>query len=449
LSETLQAVKPDPATSGKFRKETEVGSVFVSNYPAYSFWKPDYVAEFDKSLHSSPKLDVPMGLYFHIPFCRKRCKFCYFKVYTGKNSDEIQTYLDALAAEVELYAEMPAIINRPLNHIYFGGGTPSFISTKHLQSLVDRAKAAMPWENVEEVAFECEPGTLTQSKLETIKEIGVTRLSLGIENFNDEILQENGRAHLTKEIDRVKPWIKELGFDLLNIDLIAGMVGETWDTWKETVRKAIDYDADSITTYQMELPFNTVYSKQILDGKETQVVADWPTKWEWNDYAIEELTAAGYEISSAYTMVRKGKNRTFVYRDALWHGGDIVSTGVASFGHLSGVHVQNSSNWGEYIEKVGMGKLPLDRAFPTTERDRLTRELILQTKLGRVEPQYFQSKFNVNILSEFRPAYEKLRSEGMLDFNENEIKLTRKGLLRVDGLLPEFYEARYRNSRYT
>ena len=103
----------------------------------------------------------------------------------------------------------------------------------------------MPWDSAEEVAFECEPGTLTQGKLEAIKEIGVTRLSLGVENLNDDILAENGRAHLSKEVYRVMPWIDALDFDQVNIDLIAGMVGETWDSWRDTVQRTIDLNPDS------------------------------------------------------------------------------------------------------------------------------------------------------------------------------------------------------------
>ena len=449
MSETTQTLKPDPATSGKFRKETEIGSVFVSNYPAYSFWNQDYMPEFEKVLQSSPQPSTPLGLYMHIPFCRKRCKFCYFKVYTGKNSSEIQTYLNALSTEIDISSQKPAFKDRSLKFVYFGGGTPSFISAKHLKQLFDRARQAISWENVDEVAFECEPGTLTQTKLEAIKEIGVTRLSLGIENFNDNILQENGRAHLVKEIFRVSPWIKELDFDQVNIDLIAGMVGESWDTWKDTVQQTVDYDADSVTIYQMELPFNTVYSKEIMEENGKVLVANWETKREWHDYAIEELIKAGYEISSAYTLVKKNKDVSFVYRDALWQGSDMLSTGVASFGHLSGIHYQNTSNWNEYVEKLKEGKLPINRVFPTTVRDRLIRELILQTKSGRIDLSYFYNKFNVDVLSEFNSIYQKLQSDKLLDFDETEIKLTRKGLLRVDGLLPLFYDDQYKNTRYT
>src|SRR5204863_9013432 len=124
-------------------------------------------------------------------------------------------------------------------------------------------QAFLPWDKAEEVTFECEPGTLQQHKLETLKELGVSRLSLGIENFDDKILETNGRAHLSAEIFRAYGWARDLKFPQINIDLIAGMVGETWDNWKDCVRKTIDLAADSVTIYQMELPFNTVFSKEL------------------------------------------------------------------------------------------------------------------------------------------------------------------------------------------
>jgi oxygen-independent coproporphyrinogen-3 oxidase len=394
-----------------------------------------------------------MGLYLHVPFCRRRCNFCYFRVYIDKNADQIQSYLDALAREVELYAEKPAVSERPLDFVYFGGGTPSYIAVKHLRGLLDRVKAAKPWDRVQEVTFECEPGTLTESKVAAYREIGVTRLSLGIENWNDEILRENGRAHVTKEIHRCLPWIAEQDFDQLNVDLIAGMVGETWESWKETVERTIEVDPDSVTIYQMELPYNTRYSKEILAGGESPV-AGWETKRAWHRYAIERLGEAGYEVSSAYTMVKhkpgkEGKS-AFAYRDSLWHGADLIGTGVASFGHLSGYHFQNVSSWGGYLEKLEAGELPLDRAFETTGTERLTRELILQMKLGRLDLDYFRDKFDVDPLDDFRDAFERLQEREMLEVHDgSEVRLTSRGLLQVDTLLPEFYDPKYRGARYT
>src|SRR3954463_15246349 len=218
---------------------TEVGNYFVSNYPPFSQWKPEFVPQALDALAQPARVDDPLGLYIHIPFCRKRCLFCYFKVYTDKNSSEIEIYLNALIKEMELYSRTPAFQGRQLRFAYFGGGTPSYISEKQLHYLVDGLSAHVSWSNAEEVTFECEPGTLRKSKLETLKEIGVTRLSLGIEHFNDDILEANGRAHLSAEVYQAYKWAREVGFPQINIDLIAGMMGESDDRWRDTVRRAL------------------------------------------------------------------------------------------------------------------------------------------------------------------------------------------------------------------
>jgi oxygen-independent coproporphyrinogen-3 oxidase len=243
---------------------TEVGNYFVSNYPPFSQWTPEAVGEALAALAEPPRKNDPLGLYIHIPFCRKRCKFCYFKVYTDKNASEIEVYLDALIKENEIYSRSPAFEGRQLRFAYFGGGTPSYVSEKQLHYLVQGLNAHVSWSNAEEVTFECEPGTLQKSKLEALKEIGVTRLSLGIEHFDDEILAANGRAHLSPEIYRAYQWAREVDFPQINIDLISGMMGESEEKWRETVRRAIELEADSVTIYQMELPYNTVISQDIL-----------------------------------------------------------------------------------------------------------------------------------------------------------------------------------------
>ena len=428
-----------------------MGSEFVSNYPPYSFWNEAAVKEVPKILDTpSPSEDIPLGLYLHIPFCRKRCKFCYFKVYTDKNASDIRGYLDALATEIENYSQKPRFRERPLHFVYFGGGTPSYISARHLIEFVDRIKQVMPWDSTEEVVFECEPGTLTRAKIEAIREIGVTRVSLGVENMNDEILSRNGRAHVTKEIYEVMPIVKELGFDQVNVDLISGMVGETWETWKATVRKTIDLDPDMVTIYQMELPHNTVYSRAITSQDASRpVIADWETKRAWHDYAIERCMESGYDSTSAYTLSMKGKSFDFVYGDALWHSADMLGTGVSAFSHVGGMHFQNHSHWDEYLDPARRGELSINRAYKPSDEERMTREMILQLKLGVINPSYFQNKFNVDILSKFKAAYTRLEADGMLKVKDDEIRMTRKGLLRVDHLLPNFYDPVYQNSRYT
>ena len=166
-------------------------------------------------------------------------------------------------------------------------------------------KELLPWDEAQEVTFECEPGTLTETKLKVIREIGVTRLSLGIENFDDHILEINGRAHGSKEIDRAYDFARSVGFPQINIDLIAGMVGETDRNWQECVRKTIALAPDSVTIYQMEIPFNTTIFKEMKAGGETVApVADWETKRQWVRDAFAELERAGYHVGSAYTAVK-------------------------------------------------------------------------------------------------------------------------------------------------
>lgn len=441
--------QPEPATTPHAGNQTEVGSVFVSNYPPFSAWQREGLEAAEEALEQPPKAGRDLGLYLHIPFCRKRCKFCYFRVYTDKNSDEIRTYVDALANEVELLADHPAVAGRLPTFVYFGGGTPSFIAAAHLRALTARLQQAIPWSATEEIAFECEPGTLTRSKLEAIREIGVTRLSLGIESFDDRILSENGRAHVSTEIYRCLPWIEELDFDQLNIDLIAGMVGETWQTWRENIRRILEIEPDSVTIYQMELPFNTRYSQNILDGSFAQPLADWHTKRAWHDYAFEELGKAGYQVSSAYTMVKDRDSCRFVYRDSVWQGCDLLGTGVASFSHVNHVHFQNVDGWGEYLATIAKGQLPTGRIYRTSERDRLIREFILQLKLGEIDSGYFRRQYGIEVTEEFADPLDRLESQGMLAATETGVQLTRKGLLRVDTLLPEFYDPQYRGARYT
>ena len=307
------------------------------------------------------------------------------------------------------------------------------------------------WDGAEEVTFECEPGTLSETKVKTLRDVlGVTRLSLGIENFNDEILEENGRAHLSKQVFKAWEWIQAADFYNVNIDLISGMVGETWDNWRENIRRTIELSPESVTIYQMELPFNTVYSKDLLDGtKKESPVANWQTKRDWVDYAFDELGAAGYSVSSAYTMVKDRSKVNFSYRDNLWHGSDLLATGIASFGHVGGVHYQNVPKMEDYLGRIEAGDLPLGRGYVPTEHQSLIREMVLLLKRGFLDRSYFVDKFGVDIVDRWSDVWRGYQEEGLASVDEDQVRVTREGLLRVDSLLPAFFEPQFQNVRYT
>jgi oxygen-independent coproporphyrinogen-3 oxidase len=433
--------------------QTEVGSYFVATYPPFSVWTADAVErEALPALNAPPVAGVPLGMYLHIPFCRKRCHFCYFRVYTDKNANEVTDYLDTLAREWEIYAALPAIAGRPINFVYFGGGTPSFLSTRQLRGLVDKLSAVSPWRDAEEITFECEPGTLAGDKLQVIRDIGVTRLSLGVENFNDELLELNGRAHRSPEIFKAYDQARALGFPQINIDLIAGMLGETEENWQVCVQKTLELAPDSITIYQMELPYNTAISGDLIKktGKFKEPVANWTTKRRWVREAFEALERAGYHVRSAYTAVRNPERTRFIYTDRLWQGADMAGLGVASFGHINGVHVQNLDTWEPYSAAIKAGGVALSRAYRPVGEERMIRELVLQLKFGSIRPAYFRDKYSVDVLERFREQFDALETEGYLgQATADIVQLTREGLLRVDVLLRRFFHPRYVDVRYT
>ncbi|MGA9772244.1 MAG: coproporphyrinogen-III oxidase family protein [Blastocatellia bacterium] len=435
-------------TSDSTKTTTEVGNYFVATYPPFSQWKAEYIPRAIEALDAPPRIEDPLGLYLHIPFCRKRCKFCYFKVYTDKNAAEIEQYIQALIKENEIYSRTNAFQGRQLRFAYFGGGTPSYISERQLNNLVEGLSRHISWENAEEVTFECEPGTLRKSKLETLKAMGVTRLSLGIEHFDDDILEANGRAHLSAEVYEAYRWAREVDFPQINIDLIAGMMGESEDRWRETVRRALELEPDSVTIYQMELPYNTVISQDMIKKGLSSPIADWPTKRRWVDYAFEKFQERGYRVASAYTLATTKKPCRFIYTDALWHGGDMIGLGVSSFSHFGGVNFQNAPQVEDYLRVLDTDKLQLWRALPLTAKQMLIREMILQLKTGVIDTEYFSRKFGTDVWQEFHSVYEELEKAGLLERLDAKIALTRRGLLEVDHFLSEFFEPELRSVRY-
>ena len=427
---------------------TTTGNYFVANYPPFSTWRVEDAHVAKERLAMAPAPETPFGLYVHIPFCRKRCDFCYFRVYTDKNSSAVRRYLDAVIEEARMHAARAAVTGRKPEFVYFGGGTPSYLSVDQLKTLFDGLQQHIPWSGAGEVTFECEPGTLQQKKLRTLKELGVTRLSLGVENFDADILERNNRAHRAKEIDRAYGFARDAGFRQVNIDLIAGMIGETDANWQNCIKRTLELAPDSVTIYQMEIPFNTTVAKRMKDGQqEVAPVADWATKRRWVHEAFQALEQAGYYIGSAYTAAR-GDEATFLYRDGLWHGADLLGLGVASFGHIGGVHYQNVHDFDPYLECIERGGIPVHRALELTDDQRLIREFILQLKLGKVDTRYFTDKFGVDPLKRFAAPLQQHADDGYLRIDGTRVEIARHGLLQVDRLLHDFFPEEHRAVRY-
>lgn len=430
-------------------EETTVGNYFVANYPPFGFWTPGDVPSMHDALGSPPRPDTRMGVYAHIPFCRKRCHFCYFRVYTDKNSKDIRRYLDAMIAELRVLASSPIVGGRRPSFIYFGGGTPSYLSPEQFRYLSDEMKALLPWDGAEEITLEAEPGTLNERKLVAIREMGVTRLSLGIEHFDDRILEVNGRAHRGKEIHRAYDFARSIGFPEINIDLIAGMLEDTEAGWCDTIRRAIDLQPDTVTIYQMEVPYNTtIYQRMRSEGSLQAPVIDWATKRRWVDRAFRAFEEAGYTVTSATTVVKDPRRNRFVYRQGLFDGSDVLSVGVSAFGHVRGVNYQNEHDFEPYIEAVGRRGLPTYRAYALGDDERYIRELALQLKSGRIEREPFARKFGTDPAVRFAPQIEALQREGRLRVTEAHLEFTRESMLEADRLIFDFFRPEHQRGRF-
>jgi oxygen-independent coproporphyrinogen-3 oxidase len=428
--------------------EPAVGNYFVAAYPPFSCWVPSQIHAVEEAL-LRPAPNEPLGIYVHIPFCQKKCDYCYFLSSAGASYDGVNHYLETVTQELALYTQRPAVNGRPLSFVYIGGGTPSILTPYQVRCLGDGLQRVLPWKNVKEVTFECAPRSVRPDLLESLLEIGVTRISMGVQSFDNKLLRINGRIHLVQDVLRAYALLKEMGFGWINLDLMVGLMEETWANWQDSVRRMIELGPDSVTIYQTEIPYNTQLYRQLEAGCLPATPVPWKLKRARLQYAFEEFGKAGYTVVSGYSMVKDPARHRFLYQHELWRGGDMIGLGVASFSYFGGVHFQNEVALGNYEAKVRNKSLPLQRAFRLTDHNQMVREFILQLKRGEVSAGAFQTKFAVDIIKVFARPLQSLADEGFSTYDERGVRLTPEGLLRVDRLLPRFYEREVKNIRYT
>ena len=275
----------------------------------------------------------------------------------------MQGYLDVLAREWELYNEQPAIAGRPLNFVYFGGGTPSYLSVRQLEiaRLAHGRRQLVARRRGNHVRVRA--GHAHREQAGRAFAGSASRVSASASRTSTiAILEANGRAHRSPEIGKAYEFARSLDFPQINIDLIAGMLGETDDNWRR-VRREDDRDG---ARQRHHLPDGAAvqhdHQQEPAGGGRAgrqEPVANWSTKRRWVEEAFEALERAGYIIGSAYTAVKSASTK-FVYRDRLWQGADMVGLGVASFGYVNGVHMQNLDTYRGVLRRAStQGVLPL------------------------------------------------------------------------------------------
>ena len=206
---------------------------------------------------------------------------------------------------------------------------------------------------------------------------------------------------------------------------------------------------ESVTLYQLEIPMNTRLYRQLQAGESRDHPADWDTKHARLGEALSRLETDGYHVRSAYTVVRDPVRHQFVYQDEQYHGADLLGLGVSAFSYLAGIDQQNLATLDRYLSARRRGDLPLWRGYVLSEEERMVREFVLQLKLGGAIRAYFRAKFGVDVLERFRDALDDGRRRGWFDVGPGGVSVTRQGLLRIDRLLPAFYQPAHQGVRYS
>jgi oxygen-independent coproporphyrinogen-3 oxidase len=430
-------------------KEPLLGNYFVAAYPPFSAWEPRQNCAVGHALAAPADLDTPLGFYVHIPFCQQKCDYCYYLSFIGQTADVVNHYLADVGREAQLYSRQTALSGRKPVFVYFGGGTPSTLTPVQVRQLGNGLRSALALNDVEEITFECAPRSVRPELLNALKEIGVTRISMGVQSFNNAVLKLNGRIHLDEDVIRAYALIRRAGFATVNLDLMVGLMSETEEIWAESVRCIIEMNPDSVTIYQTEIPYNTQVYQDLKSGWLPAPLIPWDAKRARLDYGFTELELAGYTVVNGYAAVKNPARDRLRYQEYFWRGADMLGLGVAAFSYFGGVHFQNEITLEKYAARVEQDALPVKRAYRLTEHDQLVRRFILQLKLGEVPVADFREAFDVDIREVFEHPLQQLVEQNLLTVSAEAVRLTRSGLLCVDRLLPYFYAPQFQNLRYT
>ena len=373
---TNGAGKPDLSRKG-----------FIITYPMFRYWNKESVPEGLK-----PK---PLNLYVHTPYCIQRCAYCYFKTTTLKDNrlQEIDRYVSSVCKEIELVSKHYDLKNRPIETVYFGGGTPTLLTEDNIDKLFSTLRANFSVGDAQ-ITFEGEPVTLTERKAALLKRNGVKRISLGIQSFQEEVVFLTGRRDTEEQTVKAIELAKGTGAEV-NIDLISGLPGETPEYWAYSVKRAIESDVHNITIYKLELYANTPFYS--ADKKKEVTLPSEEEELEFFKYAMAELEKHGYKPVNTFTFAKNGAYDQQNTRSK-WEGNDNCAVGVSAFGSLGRWNYQNTSDIKGYTELVENGELPVVRGYNSTSLDLMVRDAVMGIKLVHLNHLRFRQKHGVDLL---------------------------------------------------
>lgn len=393
----------------------------IPNYPPFRQWKKTPVEEMLGK--------KPLNIYLHIPFCTQRCAFCYYKTVDLKERPEVEGYVATLCREIEMAAKRFHLGEREVASIYFGGGTPSLLREHHFERLVECLHDNFKIENPQ-FTVEAEPLTVSESKMKILSKLGVSRVSLGVQSFCDDIIKLSGRGHDEKQAFRAIKIARETGDWSVNIDLLSGLAGETPETWARSLECALATGVESITVYKMEAFSNTQFYKLGVKEDTLELPSD-EQELKFMQYAMEQFEQANYHPWSFFTFTKNG-HYVNEYTQSIFETTDLYGFGASAYGVLGDTLLQNTIDLEKYTATVEAGEIPLARGHRLNSLEKMMREVLLGMKLLRLDLKDFQKRHGFKLQSLCASTLKKLEREGFIFRSENEIELTSKGILYGD-----------------
>jgi len=381
-----------------------------------------------------PNISTNPGIYLHIPFCEQKCGYCDFYSITDLGS--MDAFVSALVKEIESTADtIPGEII--FDTIYFGGGTPSLLELRHLEAILAALRRSFSFAADTEITLEANPGTVLESRLQAYRTLGINRLSLGVQSFNDRDLKFLGRIHDAQTARRAIDQARAAGFDNLNLDLIHSLPYQTLKQWQKNLETALGYQPEHLSTYNLTIeqgtPFYSMMKKGALKPKKPEV------ELRFLEKTAEILNAHDfypYEISNAAHNPGYISRHNFKY----WNHTDYLGFGPAAHSLWQKQRRGNVRSVQRYLDMLGEGKAPMAFSEQITAQDEEFEHIFLSLRTyAGIDLDQFKRKFHHSFLEQYRPLVSMLLSEGLMQQEGGRIRLTQKGLFISDEILPQFY----------
>ena len=367
------------------------------------------------------------GLYVHIPFCKSRCIYCGF--YSTIGLDLRQQYVEALCKEMEMEREKGERKNEKLKTIYLGGGTPSQLTTEQLRQLFYNIYKVYG-HDAEEITIEMNPDDVTDTYAEALPELGINRVSMGAQTFDNARLKFLHRRHRAEQVEQAVKRLRKAGIQNISIDLMYGFPDETLEDWKQDIKKALTLNVEHISAYCLMIEECTVLYERVKSEK-VKVKNDKDEELERQMYEllIDQLTQAGYEHYEISNFARQGYRSR--HNSSYWHDVPYIGLGAAAHSYDGACRSWNVADIRQYIAAIERGERPAE--YETLDEDMRYNDRVtvaLRTSDG----------LDLTTLSEKHRRYclkeaQRYLSDGLLRLDDNRLVLTRKGLFVSDMIM--------------